>query len=630
MAWNDLKSAVAAVIKTNGNQEITGGLLQSTLNSIIDQVGANATFKGIASVATAPGVPDGPQFYLASGEGNYPNFGITLGYGESAVFLHNGSTWTKQQIPFTKFQIDNQINSLKNNVFNPEAIRKGLMVTSPNGNIAPYPSGLSAVTYPIPIPKGSTKLYLFSDQFVVHTCANLSFRNDIGDGPATYGFINVNGSPISIPVGYKYVVVTIARNDTPGAVLDTTNIKIGFNTNYANDYLNSNLIDPASFTPKMEEYTRFLSKDFPCFRMYKNSKTDQSWSLSGFGTIKASTYYRSILSMELSGFDKTKPHKLSMVRRNFAGNQDYSIIISEWSGSEWVRAAYWIKTGVDIEASNPGGIILYEATVSGKTIKAYIDYSFIPDATSTFIGGSETTEPNFIIKQECFKEEPPYLIESDVYAPDNMYYEDRLKMLEPGNNKFNPLNAVIGTYINSTTGAKYSTTPEYVAISEDIPVPEGATHVVTQGFLTNSSYTYPSLVCCMDANKNLIGGASLGYSYIATLLPGTKYIAVPLYRNVNPVLNPDWSDTLIAFSDVQIPYEPYKLVVKPEYLNIPDTGNLTNRITTVESEVLQIKESMSLYEKNDAIIDLPVSVDGSEIKTGYAYIEQGTNILKVK
>ena len=66
MAWNDLKAAVAAVIRTNGTQSITGALLQSTLNSIIDQVGANATFKGVATPATTPGIPDGDLFYIAT------------------------------------------------------------------------------------------------------------------------------------------------------------------------------------------------------------------------------------------------------------------------------------------------------------------------------------------------------------------------------------------------------------------------------------------------------------------------------------------------------------------------------------------------------------------------------------
>ena len=48
MAYENLKSAIKQAIKQNGNQEITGDLLQSTLLSIVDTVGEGATFAGIA------------------------------------------------------------------------------------------------------------------------------------------------------------------------------------------------------------------------------------------------------------------------------------------------------------------------------------------------------------------------------------------------------------------------------------------------------------------------------------------------------------------------------------------------------------------------------------------------------
>ena len=98
MAWNDLKAAVAAVIKTNGTQAITGALLQSTLNSIIDQVGANSTFKGVATPSTNPGTPDGPVFYLAGTKGVYSNFDGYVHNGEQLVVLTNISgSWAAIQ-----------------------------------------------------------------------------------------------------------------------------------------------------------------------------------------------------------------------------------------------------------------------------------------------------------------------------------------------------------------------------------------------------------------------------------------------------------------------------------------------------------------------------------------------------
>ena len=63
--WSILKNAIASVIKTNGNQKITGQILQNTLNSIVNAVGENATFAGVATPSTNPGTPDGPVFYIA-------------------------------------------------------------------------------------------------------------------------------------------------------------------------------------------------------------------------------------------------------------------------------------------------------------------------------------------------------------------------------------------------------------------------------------------------------------------------------------------------------------------------------------------------------------------------------------
>mgnify|MGYP000413637593 FL=1 len=63
--YEELKAAVASVIKTNGNQEITGDLLQNTLLTIISTMGSNAIFAGIATPTTTPGVNDANVFYLA-------------------------------------------------------------------------------------------------------------------------------------------------------------------------------------------------------------------------------------------------------------------------------------------------------------------------------------------------------------------------------------------------------------------------------------------------------------------------------------------------------------------------------------------------------------------------------------
>lgn len=91
--WTTLKTAIANVIKTNGNQEITGQLLQNVLNNIVSSVGANATFAGIATPTTNPGTLDGPVFYLATEAGTYSNFGgITLDE-KIAILINSNGQW---------------------------------------------------------------------------------------------------------------------------------------------------------------------------------------------------------------------------------------------------------------------------------------------------------------------------------------------------------------------------------------------------------------------------------------------------------------------------------------------------------------------------------------------------------
>jgi hypothetical protein len=104
--WTILKEAIASVIKTNDNQEITGQLLQNALNNIITNVGENATFAGIATPTTNPGTPDGPVFYIATTAGSYSNFSsLEVSKGETAILQWNNGTWTKNAIkPMAEFE----------------------------------------------------------------------------------------------------------------------------------------------------------------------------------------------------------------------------------------------------------------------------------------------------------------------------------------------------------------------------------------------------------------------------------------------------------------------------------------------------------------------------------------------
>lgn len=110
MDWQRLKTAVAAVIKQNGNQDITGKVLQDTLLSTINNIGAGRTFAGFATSETNPGTPDGNVIWFATEEGVYSNFSALNLMGRNLFMLYNtASGWEYTAIDIGA-TLDLQIN----------------------------------------------------------------------------------------------------------------------------------------------------------------------------------------------------------------------------------------------------------------------------------------------------------------------------------------------------------------------------------------------------------------------------------------------------------------------------------------------------------------------------------------
>jgi phosphoglucomutase len=133
--FSALKTAIQNAIKQNGNEEITGDVLQQILLSIVSTMGDGAintieqnlsnettnrqgadtqlqnainaikanidngyVYAGIAKPSTTP--VSGKVFYAALQAGTYTNFGGTA-VTEGITFLkHNGTSWTKEQVLF--------------------------------------------------------------------------------------------------------------------------------------------------------------------------------------------------------------------------------------------------------------------------------------------------------------------------------------------------------------------------------------------------------------------------------------------------------------------------------------------------------------------------------------------------
>lgn len=93
--YNSLKATINANIKTNNNQEITGTILNSVLNAMVNTLGAGYQFAGVATTATDPGTPDAKVFYIANGKGTYTNFGDLVVTEADVVVLYWDSSWHK-------------------------------------------------------------------------------------------------------------------------------------------------------------------------------------------------------------------------------------------------------------------------------------------------------------------------------------------------------------------------------------------------------------------------------------------------------------------------------------------------------------------------------------------------------
>lgn len=93
--YKSLKTTINANVKRNGNQEITGQILNSVLNAMVDTLGTGYSFAGVATPATNPGTPDAKVFYIANGKGKYTHFGELEVTEDEVVVLYWDTLWHK-------------------------------------------------------------------------------------------------------------------------------------------------------------------------------------------------------------------------------------------------------------------------------------------------------------------------------------------------------------------------------------------------------------------------------------------------------------------------------------------------------------------------------------------------------
>lgn len=155
MEYNTLKTAIQNAIKENGNNEITGDVLQQALLAMIDALGAGYQFMGIAVPTTNPGTPDQKVFYITKGSGVFTNFNsITIKEGEIAI-LRYSSSWEKLSTNIADSKmVDKELFG------NEDFIANGYINNS--GEYVSYPNNQMQVTDFIPVGDGDVLKYSLS------------------------------------------------------------------------------------------------------------------------------------------------------------------------------------------------------------------------------------------------------------------------------------------------------------------------------------------------------------------------------------------------------------------------------------------------------------------------------------
>lgn len=108
--FDNLKTAITEVIRQNGNEEITGDVLQFVLLEMVSGLGAGYRFLGVCTPETEPEEPDGAAFYVG-GAGEYSNFdGIapTVEAGYICFFKWDGAEWSYSPLKVTQ-AVDQEI-----------------------------------------------------------------------------------------------------------------------------------------------------------------------------------------------------------------------------------------------------------------------------------------------------------------------------------------------------------------------------------------------------------------------------------------------------------------------------------------------------------------------------------------
>lgn len=343
--YEQLKQAVADVIKTNGNQEITGAIMQDTLLSIISTVGSNATFAGIATPTTNPGTPDQNVFYIASEPGIYANFGNVKLIDQVLIFSNNNGTWYKSEVnipndySLNRFEVNTFTNNLTINSFIKEIYLSGNGFDK-NNKYAIYSivRGYDGIGWAISIKNIDTGL---STGWII-----------ISDSEELTGYVKAikGGYTLELLINnWDKIEKKIDFTEEDGRLYNALNIDFSPTIKLIN-YENETTIQISDIKGYSEENIEVLSKQFNLFDLGENGKF-----IGSNGNIGKGEYYK------ISKFQKVKQGDVvlftakyqttSVLNALYGYNNEQRenpIVLLDWSGeAEYINKEVVIPSGVN-------------------------------------------------------------------------------------------------------------------------------------------------------------------------------------------------------------------------------------------------------------------------------------------
>lgn len=598
-----LKAAIQQVIKTNGNNEITGALLQQSLLSMIASLGAGYQFIDVATPQTTPGTPDQNVFYIG-GPGTYSNMGGTVvNDGEIGIFCFNGSwsnkklavgkDYSKEIAELARVKLDKVVGT---NLVNPNTLLPHSYINASSGNIST--SGGSG--------------YSVSDYIPV-------IKDGVGQN------IIANASPASYAAAYA---VYDENYNVLRAVSGTTQytyqqgdyyVRIGFNNNDADKMANYGTV-LAAYVPYVD-YAPLSELD---------KRVDNLESTVGDSVEQISQKLDKVLGVNLIDPDKlTQGAYINSSGGTSPGSSGYCVtdyilvkgnnIIATAYGSGPIVfpfAVYdsnknFIRTGTTNQYMYQSGDSYVRFTISYTPGESRANYGTVLAAYEPF---TDYKPLNDLQKNVAELDDKVDEISSLADAIPNKL--DKVI----GVNLIDPNAMLIGAALsmNSTTGVPSTGYPEWYKVSDYIPV--NGQNIIANAY--SSAGTWASMFI-YDANKNFLrnNGTSNQYTY----QDGDAYVRISLGGS-GAELRANYGTVLAAYE----PYTDYKpLADLTKRVDALDGGEKTDLVLTQLNKLYLVYNSVLTSRNYATKLWLSHFLNNSEYKNKEIFFENGQRYFPI-